>query len=178
MWIFGYGSLIWKQEFPFTSLRPCVVHGFRRVFYQGSTDHRGVPGSPGRVVTLVPEAGSSVTGVAFELPEESIEATLDALDFREKGGYERVLVDAFDIQSNELLPEKCLSYIASQDNDEYLGPAPDDAIAAQIAASKGPSGPNTEYLFKLADGLRAIGALDEHVFKLEQLVRLHTPLES
>jgi cation transport regulator ChaC len=170
MWIFGYGSLIWKQNFPFVEVRCCRIEGYRRVFYQGSTDHRGVPGSPGRVVTLVPDPDGTVIGLAFLLDDESREATLDALDFREKGGYCRVEVDAVDIKTEERLPEKCISYIASPENEEYLGFASNEVIAEQIAASVGPSGTNAEYLIKLADGLRALGASDDHVFTLERLV--------
>lgn len=44
-------------------------------------------------------------------------------------------------------------------------------LAQQILAACGPSGPNTEYLFGVGDGLRRINAKDEHVFQLEALVK-------
>jgi glutathione-specific gamma-glutamylcyclotransferase len=170
MWIFGYGSLIWKQNFPYEEMKTCTIRGYRRVFYQGSTDHRGVPGSPGRVVTLIPDPEGEVTGVAFLLNDETREATLDALDYREKGGYTRVDIDAIDLATQQPIPERCLCYIADKDNEEFLGHADDADIATQIYHSVGPSGPNIDYLLNLSRGLRQLGATDEHVFALEKIV--------
>lgn len=64
-------------------------------------------------------------------------------------------------------------YIATTDNEAYVGPAPADAIAQQIHETYGPSGWNAEYLLNLAEALREIspGVKDDHVFELERLVK-------
>eukprot|EP00850_Spirogloea_muscicola_P021227 SM000241S08516 [mRNA] locus=s241:141194:143826:+ [translate_table: standard] len=72
LWIFGYGSLVWRAGFEYDRRVVGYIRGYRRVFYQGSTDHRGTPELPGRTVTLEPQPGAvtlalellSITGVA------------------------------------------------------------------------------------------------------------------
>lgn len=101
---------------------------------------------------------------------------LHYLEWREKQYDQRARVDVY-AQPDDALPalQGALVYIASDDtaaNANYAGPASLEAIAAQIAASRGPSGCNAEYLYKLADALRGMeGAEDEELWELERRVR-------
>eukprot|EP00741_Cyanophora_paradoxa_P024261 tig00021759_g23428.t1 len=182
VWIFGYGSLCWRPDFPFRSSVHGFVRGWRRRFWQHSTDHRGVPGAPGRVVTLIPDSSpaSRVWGVAFEVDAADAERVLSALDYREKGGYVRATADVFHEHSEHPLVRGALVYLGTAENANYAGPACArcgdceadlDAIARTIHSAAGPSGPNAEYLLRLAAFLRSIAAHDEHVFALEHRVR-------
>ena len=168
-WVFGYGSLVWRPAFAYREMRPSFIEHFARRFWQGSTDHRGVPGAPGRVVTLVEARGERCFGMAYRLDEAGAEAVLAALDHREKGGYERRQVPLFDRRGAPL--GEGLVYHATPDNPNYLGPAAPEAIAEQVLGSRGPSGENPEYVLRLAEALRAMGADDPHVFEVEAEIR-------
>lgn len=177
MWIFGYGSLIWKPGFEYEEKRLGFVQGWARRFYQGSPDHRGVPEAPGRVVTLLEEESARSWGMAFRIEGAEAESVLRTLDHREKGGYERHEVVIWGIDaSGARIPvvESALIYVATEENPHYLGPASPAEIARQVKRSQGPSGPNTEYVLRLAQALRELGVVDEHVFAvaaaLEELI--------
>jgi cation transport regulator ChaC len=168
VWIFGYGSLVWRAEFPFEETRPATVDGFARRFWQGSTDHRGVPGAPGRVVTLVREVGARCFGLAYALTSDRSPAVLDQLDHRERGGYERLAVE-LEFPEHGDARQRGLVYVATPDNPNWLGPAASAAIARQVRSASGPSGANLDYVRRLAAFLRAHGAEDRHVFEIEAL---------
>lgn len=159
-WIFGYGSLIWRADFAFSSRRAGYIDGWSRRFWQGSTDHRGVPERPGRVVTLVNQPGARCWGIGYRVEQPELEAVLSELDHRERGGYCRHEVPIHFGPHAE--PERAIVYVATAENPNYLGPAPLEAIAVQVLAAVGPSGPNPEYVLRLSDALRALAGGDEH----------------
>lgn len=169
VWLFGYGSLIWKADFEFIERRPARIHGWTRRFWQGSHDHRGTVSAPGRVVTLVADPGAQCSGMAYLITP----AVFDHLDLREKNGYLREVVP-IEFCSGGV--SEGLIYIAGPDNDAFLGDAPDTAIARQIARARGPSGLNRDYLLRLADALRAMGEEDPHVFAIERELLALGPL--
>jgi len=160
-WAFGYGSLIYKADFPFIERRRARIHGWARRFWQGSHDHRGTPQAPGRVVTLVGSAGADCVGVAYLVSAE----VFGHLDHREKNGYARVQSSfVFDDGSRV----EGTVYLAQEGNEAFLGPAPEADIARHIARAQGPSGSNRDYLLQLAAALRELGADDPHVFEIER----------
>jgi cation transport protein ChaC len=164
VWLFGYGSLIYKVDFPFLEKRPATIEGWARRFWQGSHDHRGTPEAPGRVVTLVEQPGARCKGMAYRVSPD----VFDHLDVREKNGYLRFTTPmTFD----DGTVEDGLVYIATEDNAAFLGPAPAADIAQQIARSSGPSGPNRDYLLNLAEALRTLGDEDAHVLEIESHLR-------
>ncbi|KAL0868782.1 hypothetical protein ABMA27_008214 [Loxostege sticticalis] len=184
-WVFGYGSLCWNPGFEYQQSVTGYVKGFSRRFWQGNTTHRGTENKPGRVATLIEDKEGITWGKAFLVAAEN-NAALPYLSTREcqLGGY-RVYTVNFHPRpslfepgsySNSLATngkKDAVLYIAVPGNRHWLGAAPLPDIAKQILECHGSSGPNAEYLLRLADFMReeVPEALDEHLFSLERLVR-------
>lgn len=197
VWLFGYGSLIYKADFPYLQRRPASIANWTRRFWQGSHDHRGTPDAPGRVVTLIEAPGAICHGMAYLITPE----IFAHLDHREKDGYLRlatpisfedhqagvgvgdmrvgdaragdnVVGAAGNVSAGEAAVEAGsvlgLVYIATPDNLAFIGEASERDIAEHIARSAGPSGPNSDYLNHLAHALRELGRDDPHVFEIER----------
>ena len=177
-WVFGYGSLIWRADFPWLERRRAALAGWARRFWQGSHDHRGVAAAPGRVATLIEAPGETCVGMAYRI-DPSI---LKDLDHREKNGYERRAV-ALALAPAKATPGPAhppntgtagqvdgIVYIAPPGNHAFLGDAPLERMAWQIRRAAGPSGRNLDYLLELARALRELDAEDAHVFELEAAV--------
>lgn len=167
VWLFGYGSIMWKTGFNFEDCQPSQADGWCRRFWQASTDHRGTPEQPGRVVTLAQSPGESCWGLAYQLPFEQVESIIEELDLREKGGYERVKIPLQLSTGQELT---ALTYVAKPDNPYFLGAASDAEIAQQINRSTGPSGPNTDYIMSLKRTLDQHQISDPHITRLVRLL--------
>jgi len=163
VWLFAYGSLIYKVDFPYLDCCDAYIENWERRFWQQSHDHRGTPEKPGRVLTLIPTPGLRCHGRAFLIKPH----TLTQLDLREKNGYLRHRIS---IHTPSRATEG-LVYIAKPDNPAYQGNSSIDEIAGIIAKSIGPSGRNDEYVFKLCDALRKMRLVDEHVFAVERALR-------
>ena len=122
------------------------------------------------------EAGAICWGMAYEVAPGDVDPVLARLDQREKGGYERVEAELRFGDSTPPVRAEGLLYLATSDNPNYLGPAPLDAIAAQVVASSGPSGANVEYVLRLAEALTALrpdlSAGNEETLALAERVRV------
>ena len=171
VWIFGYGSLIWRPGFPVAVGIPGRARGWVRRFYQGSPDHRGTPNKPGRVVTLLPESGGITHGTLWKIQAGYELQTLADLEIREKAGYQRHRIEV-ETEGGRV---NALTWIAPHDdpksNPNYLGPAPLADMVAQIRSCHGPSGANLDYLIELGRVLDEMHVSDSHVQTLLRAVR-------
>ncbi|KAL4960743.1 gamma-glutamylcyclotransferase [Aspergillus stella-maris] len=189
LWVFGYGSLIWKPPPHYDQRVPGYIEGYVRRFWQASNDHRGTPEQPGRVVTVI-ERGfwetlddplahldkdtTRVWGAAYHIPASHASEVHDYLDVREINGYS-VHYTPFHSKSEpgaeEASPITCMVYIGQPSNPQFLRePSQRDpqAVAEVIARGVGASGKNTEYLYLLEKALEGVGlgSVDGHVTDL------------
>ena len=168
-YVFGYGSLISRPDFPHEERVVACLRGASRRFWQGSPDHRGRPDAPGRVVTLIDERGAECWGAAYRIEASRWDEIAARLDERESGGFVRVDVQ-LELAGASSGRARALVYVARAGNPNFLGPASLEAISAQVRGARGKSGTNVEYVLQLAAALRALGKADEHVFRLAESV--------
>lgn len=170
VWLFGYGSLIWRPELEHTAHEPAVLPDHARRFWQRSTDHRGTEAFAGRVVTLVPAPARRVAGVAFRIADPA--PTLARIDHREKQGYQRREL----VVHTRRGPLTALVYVADPHNPYFVGDEPAARTAEVIAHARGPSGDNLEYARELVASLELLRhelalAEDELAYEREILAR-------
>ena len=168
LWVFGYGSLIWRVDFPYAERQPAYIKHYTRRFWQGSTDHRGTPEAPGRVVTLIEQTDAVCWGMAYRIAPEHRGEVLAHLDYREKGGYRR---NELPLYLRGQAPVTGITYHATEDNPNFLGAMDNLSIARQVVVSQGPSGHNVEYVLRLQEALSRLDADDPHVREIAEHVR-------
>jgi cation transport regulator ChaC len=174
VWVFGYGSLVWRPALPWRDRRAARLDGWARRFWQASTDHRGTVDAPGRVLTLVPAPGEALWGVAYAVAPGDWPAVLAALDVREQQGYDRVdapvaLAPGL-VAAPPVAEVTAAMYLATSANAHYVGPEPRAATVSVVRGAVGPSGDNATYVRALSDALRALGAPDPEVEAVRALL--------
>jgi cation transport protein ChaC len=123
------------------------------------------------VVTLLEAPENEVCwGVAYQVPADEIGWIHAQLELREIAGYRKLLCPIYGARVPRPIVEKALVYYAGPANPYYLGPAPLEKMAEQIAGARGGSGSNREYLLKLANSLHSLDVHDAHVKTLANAV--------
>eukprot|EP01066_Platyproteum_vivax_P005660 Platyproteum_vivax@DN17229_c0_g1_i1.p1 len=117
-----------------------------------------------------------VYGVAYRVSNDKAQSVLHDLDYREKGGYMRCVVNVCPL-NNKHVPIQALVYMATPDSVEYMPYDTDDQeetdrIAQLIMQCVGPSGANKEYLYNLATFVNNLGVQDDYLLDLEARVKL------
>ncbi len=180
LWVFGYGSLMWKPGFEFLERRVARLDGFTRRFALTSRHYRGTPEKPGLVLGLDWAPGESCTGLAFRICPTRDKEVRDYLHERELISYAyfetRYPVTLLCDGPGQGEPHEALCYVVDRSHPQYAGVMEPEAQADIIAEAVGPSGPNTEYLMNTLEHLDELGIEDPALVEMGRLVRARTAI--
>jgi glutathione-specific gamma-glutamylcyclotransferase len=157
LWVFGYGSLMWRPGFAYARRCKALLRGWRRSLCVYSHVYRGSPERPGLVLGL--DRGGACPGVAFEVDAALREATIRYLREREQATavyLERVAPVTLECGDRVL----AVTYVADRLHDQYAGRLDREAMLQYVLAGQGQSGDNTEYILETYDHLRKMGVRD------------------
>jgi glutathione-specific gamma-glutamylcyclotransferase len=169
LYVFGYGSLIWRPGFAHAAAHPALLRGFHRRFCIWSRIYRGSPEAPGLVLGL--DRGGACRGVAFRVPAPEAAAVLDYLDARENIGdevvYARRLLPVRLLDSGRTV--RAVAYVVERNSRHYCRPAAEEAARA-IARGIGQAGANRDYLLNTVSHLQAMGVRDAGLDRIAALL--------
>jgi glutathione-specific gamma-glutamylcyclotransferase len=172
LWIFGYGSLMWKPGFDYAEAARARLIGFRRGFCIYSTHHRGAPSRPGLVLGL--DRGGMCDGIAYRVPPETARATAEYLRVREQvnGVYREALVP-LTIEEGRRREVMAKAYIVERVHPSYAGQLSLDRQARLIRGAKGVSGANLDYLINTLAHLAQLGIHEPELTRLLTMIGPH-----
>ena len=173
LYVFGYGSLIWKPGFAHVAAHPALLRGYHRRFCLWSRLYRGTPARPGLVLGL--DRGGACRGVAFHVPHAARAEVLAYLDARENPENEAVYVrrELPVVLLDRRRSVMAVTYVANRAHPSYGRPCPDTAAAA-IAQGVGQAGSNRDYLMHTVTHLDAMGVRDAGLDRIAGLLGRHT----
>jgi len=167
LWLFGYGSLIWKPDFTYADRVIARVQGYHRRFCLWQRRYRGNRHNPNLMLAL--DAGGSCHGVAFRVAAPDVATKISATWRRELvgNGYRPRWVTAHT--GRGAVP--ALAFVANRGNAErYTGRLPDAVVARYIAEACGEGGSGAEYLLETVLALEELGIRDSRLWQLQKLV--------
>jgi glutathione-specific gamma-glutamylcyclotransferase len=168
LWIFGYGSLIWRPDFDFLEKRTARVHGWHRALRMWSRVNRGTPEVPGLVFGML--SGGSCLGMVFRIARQNVHDVLVTLWQREMvtGVYDPKWL-ACKTQQGAV---QALAFTLSRSSPNHAGVLGDDDYRRIFNTACGRYGTTLDYARRTFEELRRLGIRDR---ALERLLALHSP---
>ncbi|MGL4488534.1 MAG: gamma-glutamylcyclotransferase [Rhizobiaceae bacterium] len=167
LWIFAYGSLIWKPDFDHEEEQTCTAYGWRRSFCLDISRWRASPEQPGLMMAL--DRGGSCKGVAYRLPEHDLKAQFVRLLRRETTYKEGLLSMRWVNTSLGTRKLRALTFWARPSDDRYIA-LPIEQQAHRLARAAGHFGTGAEYLHNTVVKLEELGIHDRYLWRLQKLV--------
>ncbi len=169
LWVFAYGSLMWKPGFDFVERAPARLPGYVRRFCLDSITYRGTPAFPGLVLALDADPGRFCDGIAYRVDAAQRLEVHEYLRARELITYS--YLEAFlpvDLASGQHTNALC--YVMDRSHTQYRGNLSPEQQADVIARAHGPAGSNVEYLENTMSQLVEMGVSDPDMVLIYDLV--------
>lgn len=169
IWLFAYGSLIWKPACDFIEMRTGLIRGWHRAFCLGwNKNWRGSDENPGLMLAL--DRGGACKGVAYRLPPDRIEDNLVKLFEREMAWLPSAFPPRWvSVQSGDHRL-KALTFCIDRNSGRYVSGLSEAQVADVLARASGSRGSMAEYLFATVGHLERMGIHDPHLWRLQHLV--------
>lgn len=169
LWIFAYGSLIWRPETAYVESRQAVARGWHRRFCLGwDYRFRGSRETPGLMLAL--DRGGQCRGMLYQLPEASVAAELDKLLRREM----TTVPSPFPWRWIDVVTSegalRAMTFAMNRKSGRYIAHLGEQQIAEVLATAVGFRGSMAEYLFSTVAKLEELGIHDRNLWRLQALV--------
>ena len=172
LWVFGYGSLIWRPGFPYAERRIARLIGAHRALCVYSWVHRGTPEHPGLVLGL--DRGGACRGVAFRVAAEHRDEVRAYL--REREQVTSVYLEKYrEVRFADGGRAEALTYLVDRSHGQYAGKLDEDTQFRIVSAAHGRSGANIEYVLNTAEHLAELGMADPLLDRLARRLKALQP---
>jgi cation transport protein ChaC len=158
LWVFGYGSLMWRPGFDFASRHHALVRGYHRALCVYSHVHRGTKERPDLVLGL--DRGGSCKGVAFRVEANAAAPTLAYLRAREQvtSVYHEVFLRA-SLSDGRSVTAVC--YVVDRKHPQYAGQLAEAELVRLVSQGAGVSGTNPDYVRNTSQHLGELAIRDK-----------------
>jgi cation transport protein ChaC len=174
LWVFGYGSLMWRPGFEFVERVPARLIGEHRALCVYSFVHRGTPEKPGLVLGL--DRGGACRGIAFRVAEQHRAATVAYLRAREQvtSVYREVMRSVW-LENEPRQRVSALAYVVDRGHVQYAGRLSLAEQLRHVQQGHGQSGANRDYVIATVKAIEAEGFRDLQLHRLALMLRGETP---
>ncbi len=176
LWVFGYGSLMWRPGFAFIEQVPARLIGEHRALCVYSFDHRGTPEKPGLVLGL--DRGGACRGIAFRVAAAHRDDVINYLRGREQTTHVyREVMRSVWLENDARQRVSALAYVVDRGHVQYAGRLSPAEQLRHVLQGHGQSGPNHEYVLSTAKAIEAEGFRDAPLHQLASMLHDAHPLQ-
>ena len=175
LWVFGYGSLMWRPGFDFIEQAPARLIGEHRALCVYSFDHRGTPERPGLVLGL--DRGGACRGIAFRVRGEQRQATIEYLRGREQttNVYREVMRSVW-LDNEARGRVSALAFVVDRGHVQYAGRLSLAEQLRHVQQGHGQSGVNRDYVLATVKAIEAAGFRDAPLHQLAMMLHDAHPI--